>query len=305
MRLMSRPPDSTLVPTTEGFDSRHHVFQLGGQRVAMKYYHRGDAVFNPNFARSEAQNLTYLRKGLFVPAVRPLRDDMSMRFDPKSGLWVPSHQWGRLFTDMPEGYHSINRLDFNRMGKEDRAKLMAELGFAMGFLHRRRAVHGDPTLANLLIKQPGWVHSPHSLENIKHLDVESLYPAGEMPSEEEIRQGFARDVQVLAEDARRLGLVREGEGKEMLEKHFWNSYMSHWRGRGEEPSRLERTIEKMGPGIFFRRMHRDEASEEEKKARLMSERIEEKLGLNRADDPHIVKPAKRKNVGGWTYKGEE
>jgi hypothetical protein len=266
MSLISRPPDSKLVSLSRGFDSRHHVWRLPlisrGNPIAMKLFLPGDEYSAPKFAEIEAANLTTARKGHYlVPYVRPLRSDVSARFDKKTREWVPDGRWGRLFTEMPHGYVSINRINFERMTPEQRRMLVEELGFAMGYLHRRRGVHGDPTLANLLIKE-AWMSTPHSLDNIRHLDAESFHHAGEMPDEAAIRSTFIRDVGIVMGDAKRLGLVKLGEEKEMFHNPFWRNYVSHWVG-GDVPSRLATTIERLGPEAFFTRMPKVEREPDE------------------------------------------
>ncbi len=253
LRALSRPPDSSIVPLRRGFDSRHHVFQLPG-RVALKYYRSGDAVFGPTAARREAENLTFFRKGLFIPTVRPLRDDLSAGYSRKRGRWRANNRWARLFTKMPADYVSLNRLDFGGMSKEERRQLMEELGFAMGYMHRRRGIHGDPTLANILVHRQ-WRANRFSPENVMYVDGESFGYAGDMPDDNTIKKTFADDVRTVSADARRLGLLRDDERRDMLRNRFWNAYMANWRAG--KPSRLEPAIVRVGPGVFFRMPSRE------------------------------------------------
>jgi tRNA A-37 threonylcarbamoyl transferase component Bud32 len=280
----------------------------------LKYFSPTDAVFSPGYARAEAMNLTYLRKGLLIPTVRPIRDDVSARWDKKNGVWVPTNRWARLFTEMPPGFHSVNRLDFKRMGKEDRARLLEELGFAMGYMHRRRGVHGDPTLANLLIKHPGFMDERFAAGNVLHIDAESAYYAGEIPSGEDIRKGFVNDIQILADDARRLGLVSPDEERELLHNRFWNAYLSHWWA-GSKPSRLKDQIEKLGRESFLKKRYRpeeqktptEEAADHMRSsayARLLGERFDEAEQGRRSPGYNPAKYQRRRHGEMPKYDGD-
>ena len=283
MSLISRPPDSRLVSTSQGFDSRHHVWKLPlafkGNPIAMKLFMPGDAYFSPKFAEIEAANLTAARKGHFLlPYVRPLRSDVSARLDKKTGKWVPDGRWGRLFTEMPQGYVSINRINFDRMTPEERQMLIEELGFSMGYLHRRRGVHGDPTLANILVKD-AWMGTRFSPDNVRYLDAESFHHAGEMPNERVIGNTFVMDAGIVMADAKRLGLIKPGEEYEMFRNPFWKSYVSHWVG-GDVPSRLASTIERLGPEGFFSRMPRVEKEPGEELREQMRKRMYERMPMS-------------------------
>jgi|GEM_PF-2728891 len=253
--------------------SKHLVFTLPGARtskggqIAMKVFLPGDAQFGPEFARIESDNLL-LARNLGFPYVRHIRSDVGY-----------NNKFGRLFTEIPEGYVALHRIDMGKLSKKTRTNLLRALARTAGFFHRRRGVHGDMHFGNILINMGLLEKEPEHHKIIKFLDAETFNMAEPIPKADTLQHSFFRDTSTMLTDAVYRNLIKPQDKERIVNEVLHPEYMSMWTN-----SRIEDDVARHEPGMIFRRMFTDDDVEEQPHKGIrqsMREKLLRRAGLSK------------------------